>query len=89
MLKVPRLPCGFALKAAALPFSLALKAQDLPAIPGHETVNGTGPVLLTQTSQRRHRDDADDRPLIEPAAPQHANQHSQPDQPQRRPMIST
>ena len=89
MLKVPRLPCSFALKAAPLPFSLALKAQDLSAIPGHQTVNGTGPVLLAQTSQRRQRDDTDDRPLIEAAASQHANQRSQPDQPQRRPMVST
>jgi hypothetical protein len=50
MLKVPGLPCSFALKAPGLPFSLALKTLDLPAIPGHQTLKGAGPVLLARFS---------------------------------------
>jgi hypothetical protein len=89
MLKAPGLPCSFALKAPGLPFSLALKTLDLTVIPGHQTLKGAGPVLLAQPSQRRRRDDADDHPFVEAATSQHANQHGQPDQSQRRAIVST
>jgi hypothetical protein len=75
---------GFALKASGLSFSLALKELDLPLIPSRKTLEGAGPVLLTQPSQRPQHDRADDDPLIEAAASQHMNYRAQPDQPQRR-----
>ena len=59
---------SFALKAPGLPFSLALKALDLPFIPGSHALEGAGPVLLTQPSQRLQHNDADDHLLIEAAA---------------------
>ena len=73
-----------ALKAPGLTFSLALKELDLPLIPSRKTLEGAGPVLLTQPSQRPQHDGADDDPLMEAAASKHMNHHAQPDQPQRR-----
>ena len=75
---------GFALKAPGLTFSLALKELDLPLIPSRKTLEGAGPVLLTQPSQRPQHDRADDDPLIEAAASQRMNYRAQPDQRQRR-----
>ena len=75
-LKAPGLPFSL----ADLPFSFALKQLDLPLIPGSQALEGAGPVLLAQVSQRSHHDGADDHPLIEAAASQHMIKHGQPDQ---------
>ena len=75
---------SFALKAPGLPFSFALKDLDLPFIPGSQALEGAGPVLLSQPSQRTQDDGADDHPLMEAAASQHMTHHAQPDQPQPR-----
>ena len=81
--RAPGVPSGFALKVPGVPFLSALKELDLPLIPGSQALKATGPVLLAQLSQRRHRDGADRHPLIKAAAAQHVNQHSQPEQPRR------
>jgi hypothetical protein len=88
-LKTPGLPLSFVLKALDLLFSLVLKVVDLPLVPGSQTPEGAGPVLLAQPRQGRHRDDTHDHPLIKAAASQHMNQPSQPDQSQRGPIIRT
>jgi hypothetical protein len=80
VLKAP----GFAFKAPGLPFSFALKELDLAFVPGGQALEGAGPGLLAQPSQRSQHDGGDDHPLIEAAASQHMTHHAQPDQPQRR-----
>ncbi len=78
--KAPGLPLSFTLKPQGLPFSFAFKELYLPSIPGGQALKGTNPVLVAPPSQRCQHDGADDHPLIEAAASQHMNQHSQPDQ---------
>jgi hypothetical protein len=82
-------PFGFALKVPDVPIRSAIKELDLPLIPGSQALKATGPVLLAQLSQRCHRDGANSHPLIKAAAPQHVNQHSQPEQPHRRLIART